>query len=161
APSRAPAKPGEGPIVRVRGGAEDVLIRIARCCSPLPGDKILGFITRGRGISVHRADCVHVHEMIPERRIEVQWDEGSRASRPVTVEVVCVDRPGLLANLSRSITAEDANITKAQVYTTNDAKAVSTFDLAVKDAGHLKRILNALERIQGVYSVHRVDARPW
>ncbi len=144
--------------IQVKGGDGDVLVRFARCCSPLPGDKIQGFITRGRGISVHRADCIHVHEMIPERRIAVEWDKDSKAQRPVTVEILCADRPGLLASLSKAITAEDVNISRAEVYTTPDEKAVATFEVAVKDADHLKRILKALSRIKGVYNVHRVDA---
>ena len=143
--------------VRVRGGEGDVMIRFARCCNPLPGDKIVGFITRGRGISVHRSDCTHVHEMIPERKIAVEWDKESKATRPVTVEVVCADKPGLLAGMTKSITAEDANISRVELQTTIDEKAIGTFELAVRDADHLKRIIKALQRIKGIYSVHRVD----
>lgn len=143
--------------VRVKGGEGDVMIRFARCCNPLPGDKIIGFITRGRGISVHRTDCQHVHEMIPERKISVEWDKESRAARPVTVEVVCADKPGLLASMTKSITTEDANISRVELQTTIDEKAVGTFEIAVRDADHLKRIIKALQRIKGIYSVHRVD----
>lgn len=145
--------------VRVKGGEGDVMIRFAKCCNPLPGDKIMGFITRGRGISVHRTDCPHVHEMIPERKIAVEWDKESRAARPVTVEVVCADKPGLLAGMTKSITTEDANISRVELQTTIDEKAIGTFELAVRDADHLKRIIKALQRIKGVYSVHRVDTR--
>lgn len=149
--------PGKGEPIRVRGDRADVLVRFAKCCSPLPGDPIVGIITRGRGISVHRTDCRHTQEMIPERRIAVEWDRDSAASRPVTIEVASLDRPGLLANVSRSITTERANISSARVQTTVDEKAIATFDVHVRDAEHLRRIIKALERVKGVYSVARID----
>ncbi|RMG57332.1 MAG: bifunctional (p)ppGpp synthetase/guanosine-3',5'-bis(diphosphate) 3'-pyrophosphohydrolase, partial [Deltaproteobacteria bacterium] len=111
-------------------GVDDVLIRFARCCNPLPGDPITGFITRGRGITVHEADCPKVLEADPARRIEVSWHEKSQATRPAKIKVLCIDKPGLLAEISKTITSMDVDIRRAVVITTKDQRAILTFEIA-------------------------------
>jgi GTP pyrophosphokinase len=132
------------------------LIRFAKCCNPLPGDSITGFVTRGRGITIHEADCLKIFESDPARRVEVAWDAGSSASRPGKIKVVCVDKPGLLADISKAITAMDVDIRRAMVVTTKDERAVCDFEIAVKDVHHLTRVIKSITRINNVISVVRV-----
>jgi len=147
--------------VRVQGH-DDVLVRYAKCCTPLPGDKIVGFITRGRGITIHRTDCEKVYEMIPERRIAVEWADNAKNSRPVRIEIVCNDRPGLLATLSSTIAQHGVNVNRCEVFTTIDKKAVATFDLDVQNLSQLQQTTKDLKKVKGVMQIHRVDltARP-
>lgn len=174
---RTSAKPAESPVQKIfkafrgvtgdvsaqntRGvrvqGYDDVLVRFAKCCSPLPGDKIVGFITRGRGITVHQADCERVYEMIPERRIAVEWADNAKPTRPVRIEAVCTDRPGLLAMLSNSIAGHGVNVNRCEVFTTVDKKAVATFDLEVQNLTQLQQITKDLKAIKGVLQIHRID----
>ncbi len=137
-------------------GIDDVLIRFAKCCNPLPGDPITGFVTRGRGITIHEADCLKIFESDPARRVEVAWDAGSSATRPGKIKVVCVDKPGLLADISKAITAMDVDIRRAMVVTTKDERAVCDFEIAVKDVGHLTRVIKSITKINHVISVVRV-----
>src|SRR5205823_2203730 len=104
-------------------GVEDMLVRFGKCCSPLPGERITGFITRGRGVTVHTLDCPKVLESDPQRRIDVQWEDGKGTPRPVRVEVTCIDQPGLLAAMSKAISSAGINITRAQVHALGDHKA--------------------------------------
>jgi len=141
--------------VRV-SGVEDMLVRFGKCCDPLPGERILGFITRGRGVTVHSIDCPRVLESDPQRRVEVVWDDGARAAlRPVTVEVTCVDEPGLLAAMSKAISGAGVNISKAQVKSVPDKHAVNTFEVMVGDATQLNRVIRALSKVRGVTRVAR------
>ncbi len=142
--------------VRVQG-VDDVLVRYGKCCSPLPGDKIVGFITRGRGITVHRTDCERVFEMIPERRIAVEWADDAKSGRPVRIEVVCTDRPGLLAMLTGAIAVQGVNVNRCEVFTTVDKKAIATFDLDVQNLSQLQQITKDLRKVKGVLQIHRVD----
>ncbi len=137
-------------------GVDDILIRFAKCCNPLPGDPITGFITRGRGITIHEADCPKVLEADPARRIEVAWQEGSRAARPAKIKVVCVDKPGLLAEISKTITSMDVDIRRAVVITTKEQRAVCTFEIAVKDVPHLTKVIKSITKIPNVISVERI-----
>ena len=91
-------------------GEEDILVRFAKCCSPLPGDPIVGFITRGRGVTVHRRDCDKGLDLDPERRIDVEWDGNGKAQHEVAIQVLCADKPGLLAHISQSFTDQGVNI---------------------------------------------------
>jgi GTP pyrophosphokinase len=141
--------------VRV-SGVEDVLVRFGKCCSPLPGERITGFITRGRGVTVHGLDCPKVLESDPQRRIEVQWENGKGTPRAVKVEVTCVDRPGLLAAMSKAISSAGINITRAQVHALGDRKAQNTFELMVASADELNRVMRNLGRVRGVMKVARV-----
>ncbi|HUI27165.1 MAG TPA: bifunctional (p)ppGpp synthetase/guanosine-3',5'-bis(diphosphate) 3'-pyrophosphohydrolase [Candidatus Kryptonia bacterium] len=141
--------------VRV-SGVEDTLVRFGKCCDPLPGERILGFITRGRGVTVHAIDCPRVLESDPQRRVEVMWEDGAQAAlRRVTVEVSCVDEPGLLAAMSKAISGAGVNISRAQVKSIPDKRAVNTFEVMVGDANQLNRVMRALGKVRGVTRVAR------
>lgn len=140
--------------VRVKG-VEETLVRLARCCHPLPGEEILGFITRGRGITVHVVDCPTVLESDPQRKIEVSWQADGQAPRPIKIEVSCVDRPGLLAAISAAITNADVNIARAQVRTFPDQKALNTFEVMISNSDQLRRVLQSISKVKGVYRAVR------
>jgi len=137
-------------------GVEDMLVRFGKCCSPLPGERITGFITRGRGVTVHTLDCPKVLESDPQRRIDVQWEDGKGTPRPVRVEVTCIDQPGLLAAMSKAISSAGINITRAQVHALGDHKAQNVFELMVASADELNRVMRSLGRVRGVMKVARV-----
>jgi len=137
-------------------GVEDMLVRFGKCCSPLPGERITGFITRGRGVTVHTLDCPKVLESDPQRRIDVQWEDGKGMPRPVRVEVTCIDQPGLLAAMSKAISSAGINITRAQVHALGDRKAQNVFELMVASADELNRVMRSLGRVRGVMKVARV-----
>lgn len=137
-------------------GLDDIMLRFAKCCEPLPGDRIVGFITRGRGVTVHQADCPQVHRLDPLRRVDVSWDDGARAQRRVRVTVYSQDKMGMLSNITRAITDHGANISSAQAKTYQNGRAMHEFELAVEDANQLQRLLRAIERVPGVLKVERV-----
>ncbi len=137
-------------------GVEDILVRFAKCCNPLPGDPVIGFITRGRGVTVHTSDCPHILEGDPERRLEVEWDMKKKASRPAKIRVFCVDQKGMLAGITGAITNSEANIISANVLSTPDHKGLNTFEVDVQDLDHLNRVINALLKVKGVYKVERM-----
>ena len=132
-----------------------MVTRFARCCVAVPGDPILGFITRGRGVTVHRADCAVIGDADPDRRIEVRWVAGCKASRPVRIVVTSENSPGLLAEMSRVIGDVGVNITGANCRTEAN-RAVNLFDILVQDADELLRVTRAVETIDGVLTVRRV-----
>ncbi len=136
-------------------GVDDIFIRLANCCHPVPGDPIVGFITRGRGVTIHARDCARALETDPARAIEVAWEAGTKAVHPVKLRVVCADKPGLLADISRTITASDVDIRRAVVMTTRDKRAICNFDVAVNDAKHLATLIKSIEKVKNVYSVER------
>jgi GTP pyrophosphokinase len=142
------------PGVRV-SGIEDVLVRFGKCCAPLPGERVLGFITRGRGVTVHAIDCPRVLESDAQRRIEVEWEDGAAGPRAVTVEVMCVDEPGLLANMSKAISSAGVNISRAQVRSVPDKKAVNSFEVVVSHVDQLNRVMRSLGKVRGVMKVGR------
>ncbi|HEY8493458.1 MAG TPA: bifunctional (p)ppGpp synthetase/guanosine-3',5'-bis(diphosphate) 3'-pyrophosphohydrolase [Myxococcota bacterium] len=148
---RAPASSG----IRVDGHT-DVLVRFAHCCNPLPGDEVVGFVTRGRGVTVHARDCTHAFTQDPDRRIEVQWEAKSAVPRQIKVRVVSVDRPGVLARITKSIAATGVNIGGARVATSDDKTAVHDFDLWVTDLRSLTTVMKEIERVRGVLTVERV-----
>jgi guanosine-3',5'-bis(diphosphate) 3'-pyrophosphohydrolase len=137
---------------------DDVLIRFGRCCSPLPGDSIVGFITRGRGVTVHTATCTKAIDNDQERRVDVQWNIVDKASirRHVKIRVLSADEPGLLALMSQTISACGVNITSANIRTTKDKKAIALFDVEVGDLTQLHKVQSALESKRGVISVERL-----
>ncbi len=140
-------------------GIGDMLVRFARCCSPLPGEAITGFITRGRGVTVHLADCPHAMATDPQRRVPVIWKAGDETPRPIQLEVMCVDRPGLLAAMSKAIAAGGVNISTAQVKNTDDGRAVSFFELKVGSASQLNNLMHSIAAIDGVTRVSRLGLR--
>ncbi len=139
-------------------GVEDVMVKYARCCSPVPGEKITGFITRGRGLTIHASQCPHLEHLEPDRLIDVYWDTTPDATRPVNVRVLCNDAPGLLANISQSFTGAGVNIAQAHCRTLADNRAINSFEIHVSDMDQLEKALTAIKRIKGVYSVERVRA---
>jgi guanosine-3',5'-bis(diphosphate) 3'-pyrophosphohydrolase len=143
------------PTAVIVKGVDDMFIRLANCCHPVPGDPIVGFITRGRGVTIHARDCPKALETDPARAIEVAWDAGSKAVHPVKLKVICADKPGLLADISRTITASDVDIRRAVVMTTRDKRAICSFDVAVNDAKHLATLIKSIEKVKNVYSVER------
>ncbi len=140
------------------GGLEDIMIRYSKCCNPVPGDEIVGFITRGQGVAIHTADCAFVRESDPERRIAVTWAKGKSAALPVRVRVLCHDEKGILATMTMAITNAEANIASAQVKSTVDQRGENIFEINVSDLEHLQRVMNALMRVKGVIRVERLKS---
>ena len=141
--------------IRVQG-IDDILVRFAKCCNPLPGDEVIGFITRGRGVTVHTSDCPHVLEDDPDRRVEVSWDAGKQTTRIVKVRVFCSDKKGILASITSAITDAQANIVAANVVSTSDHRGLNTFDLEVRDLNHLKKVFSAIQKVRGVERIERL-----
>jgi GTP pyrophosphokinase len=139
-------------------GVNDIMINLAKCCNPVPGDKILGFITRGRGLSIHTVDCPNIDELDydRDRMVEVDWDVKQATTHPVKISVVAQDRPGMLAKTSAAITAAEANISHAEIMTTDDKKAMFHFVVDVLDTVHLAKVLQQLERVEGVIQTRRM-----
>jgi GTP pyrophosphokinase len=138
------------------GGVDDVLVRFGRCCNPVPGDPIAGFITRGRGVTVHTVGCERALATDPERRVDVNWDVHGDYKRPVTLRVLTADRPGLLADISNSFSKKGVNISQANCRATGDDRAVNTFEVVISDLKQLNDLMRTIERLKGVYSVERI-----
>jgi GTP pyrophosphokinase len=156
APTASRPRADEG--VRIRG-VDDLLIRFAKCCNPLPGDQIVGFITRGRGLTVHSRDCLTVAKSVldRERLINVEWDVAAPTSRPVRIAVyIGRDRPGLLSEITGAISAQNGNITKAEVTVTDDRKGINNFVVEVADLHQLQGIMSAIRGVPDVINVERV-----
>jgi GTP pyrophosphokinase len=154
--ARRPAPAGG---VRING-IDDVLVRYGKCCNPLPGDPIVGYITRGRGVTVHTTGCDKVLGIDPERRVDVSWDVRGDFKRPVSLRVVATDRPGILAKISQTFSEAGINISQATVRTTDD-RAVNEFEVTIGDLKQLKDVMRSIERIDGVHSVQRLqEGRP-
>ncbi len=155
---RLVSKQKRGLGIRVKG-VDDVLVRFALCCHPLPGEHIVGFITRGRGVTIHTVGCPTMLESDPHRKIDVSWEETEQLPRPVKIEVTCVDEPGLLAGISAAITSAEANIARAQVRTFSSQRAINTFEVMIKDSSHLDRVLQNISKVKGVYKAVRARGR--
>ena len=117
------------------------MVRFAKCCDPLPGDDIIGYISRGRGVTVHRARCPRVGAIDPERLINVEWSGETAEQRAVRISIVCSDRPGLLAAISKSLATSDVNISRADMRATADLKARCTFEFSVNTLDQLQNII--------------------
>ncbi|MFM5905812.1 MAG: RelA/SpoT family protein [Micrococcales bacterium] len=143
--------------VLVRGDA-DVMVKLARCCTPVPGDDIIGWVTRGSGVSVHRTDCRNVVELKnePERMMEVSWAENSKSLFLVQIQIEALDRNGLLSDVTRVLSEHHVNILSASVSTRADRVALSRFVFEIGDPTILEHLLNAVRRIDAVYDVYRV-----
>jgi len=146
-----------GVLVR---GAPDILVKLAKCCTPVPGDDIVGFVTRGAGVSVHRTDCNNVKSLLqePERMIDVDWAPSSKSLFLVQIQVEALDRAGLLSDVTRVLSENHVNILSATVSTSNERLALSRFVFEMGDVTHLDRVLNAVRRIDAVYDVYRVNS---
>jgi guanosine-3',5'-bis(diphosphate) 3'-pyrophosphohydrolase len=140
-------------------GVEDVLVKLARCCTPVPGDAITGFITRGNGVSIHRTDCVNVADLKfhqGDRIVKVKWDLSAKSVFLVNIQIEALDRARLLSDITRTLSDQQVNILHAAVNTTKDQVAFSRFTFEMADASHLDAVLSAVRRIEGVYDVYRV-----
>ena len=154
-PTREPRTGDSGILVR---GAADILVKLAKCCTPVPGDAIVGFVTRGSGVSVHRSDCVNVKALSSEqdRFVEVSWAPTKKSVFRVQIQVEALDRSGLLSDVTRVLSEHHVNILSATVNTNDERLAISRFVFEMGDAVHLDRVLNAVRRIDAVYDVYRV-----
>ncbi len=137
-------------------GQSDVLVRYGRCCAPLPGDEVVGYVTRGRGVTVHVRNCSKVYQLDAARRIEVDWEPDTAMPHRTKMRVRSVDQPGLLAEVTKAISAAGINIGAARVTTTSDHKAIQTFDIWVTNVGTLNEVMKKIGRIKGVLSVDRL-----
>ncbi|HVJ17638.1 MAG TPA: RelA/SpoT AH/RIS domain-containing protein, partial [Polyangiaceae bacterium] len=137
-------------------GVDEVLVRYARCCNPLPGDAIIGFITRGRGVTIHRRECQKAFDMDPERRVDVSWDSKAKINRPVQLCVTTTNKPGILATVSQTFSAQSINISEANCRAGDDGKARNVFTFHCSDLDQLKGVMKALRRVSGVVDVARI-----
>jgi GTP pyrophosphokinase len=147
--------PSDGGVL-VRG-YDDVMIRFANCCSPLPGEEIVGYITRGKGITIHRNDCPRLLEVDLARRIDVEWDAKFKGSRPARILVTCTDRPGILSSITKTFSTSEVNISKAEIHSTDVEDAIGTFDVVVSDLSQLEDVINSIKKVKGVKSVERMQ----
>jgi GTP pyrophosphokinase len=138
-------------------GIEDVMVHYAKCCNPIPGDEIVGYISRGRGINIHTAQCPHIQEFDSERVVDVQWSIREKHTYPVGMRVVCKDQKGLVAELSAIISAMDINISHAEIDTRlHDMQAICDFKLDVNDLNQFNQIVAAIKKLKSVISVERI-----
>ena len=156
-PTRAPSLRRSSNAVDVEG-ADDVLVKLARCCTPVPGDQIMGFITKGSGVSIHRSDCVNADDLLTnqsDRVVKVTWRVGAGSIFLVNIQVEALDRASLLADVTRTLSDQHVNILSASVSTSKDRTAFSRFTFEMADATHLDAVLGAVRNIEGVYDVYR------
>jgi guanosine-3',5'-bis(diphosphate) 3'-pyrophosphohydrolase len=140
-------------------GLDDLVVRLSRCCTPVPGDEIIGFVTRGRGVSVHRADCSNAASLASrsrERLIEVEWDHRSSGVFVATIEVVAIDRSRLLTDVSEVVSEHHLNILAANTQTDSDRISRMRFDVELGDANHLESVLNSIRHLDAVYDAYRI-----
>jgi GTP pyrophosphokinase len=160
APLIAPVKRARKSIAGVDvEGTADVLVKLARCCAPVPGDQITGFITRGSGVSVHRSDCINVNDLQihqGDRLVGVKWNLSAKSTFLVNIQVEALDRARLLSDVTKALSDQHVNILSASVLTNKDQTAISKFTFEMADASHLDSVLNSVRSIEGVYDVNRV-----
>ena len=157
--SRGPRRPRNDAGVHVEG-LDDVLVRLSRCCTPVPGDDIVGFVTRGRGVSVHRTDCANAESLMSEqaaRLIDVEWDgDQSRAVFRAGVEVIALDRSKLLRDVANSLSEQHVNIVSCSTHTGSDRVAKMRFEFEMADPSHLDSVLRTIKQIDAVYDAYRL-----
>ncbi|HAN35393.1 MAG: RelA/SpoT family protein [Ilumatobacteraceae bacterium] len=157
--SRGPRRPRNIAGVHVEG-LDDVLVRLSRCCTPVPGDDIVGFVTRGRGVSVHRTDCANAESLMSEqaaRLVDVEWDgDQSRAVFRAAVEVVALDRSKLLRDVANSLSEQHVNIVACSTHTGSDRVAKMRFEFEMADPSHLESVLRTIKQIDAVYDAYRL-----
>ena len=140
-------------------GAGDVLVKLARCCAPVPGDQITGFITRGSGVSVHRTDCININDLKVhqgDRMVGVKWNLSAKSTFLVNIQVEALDRARLLSDVTKALSDQHVNILSASVVTNKDQTAICKFSFEMADASHLDAVLSSVRLIEGVYDVDRV-----
>ncbi|WP_028320987.1 RelA/SpoT family protein [Desulfatiglans anilini] len=143
-----------GSGIKVRG-VSDMLVRFANCCHPIPGEKVVGFITRGRGITIHQKNCRHILHADPDRLVEISWDTGQEETHIARLKVTSLDQKGILADLSAVLTQKNANIVQADVKTTIDKKGIALFTLELENFQQLQDIIAGLKRVKNVLKVER------
>jgi GTP diphosphokinase / guanosine-3',5'-bis(diphosphate) 3'-diphosphatase len=159
--AKAAPRKTDAAAVRIRG-VDDLMVRFGKCCSPVPGDGIVGFITRGRGLTVHARDCLTVVRSVldKERLVAVEWDDGAERAttkRPVKIAVyIGVDRPGLLAEITGAISSRHGNITRAEITVTDDRRGINHFVIEVDDLRQLQGIMQAIREVKDVVNVERL-----
>ncbi len=153
----AKARPAGDPGIVVDGD-NDVWVKLARCCTPVPGDKVLGYVTRGSGVSVHRLDCINTAQLQtePDRIVPVTWAPTASSVFLVNIQVEALDRSRLLSDVTRALSDQHVNILSAAVSTTRDRIALSRFTFEMADATHLEQVLKSVRTVEGVYDVYRV-----
>lgn len=134
---------------------EDLVVRLAKCCNPILGDPVVGYITRGRGISIHRVGCHVFDEIDIERQVDVEWNYDLSFRYPVKIKVISHDKPGVLSTISKTINGIGVNIKSASVRSTPDRKGNFIFEVEVKDSNELSKIINLIESLDSVISVTR------
>ncbi|HQI80067.1 MAG TPA: bifunctional (p)ppGpp synthetase/guanosine-3',5'-bis(diphosphate) 3'-pyrophosphohydrolase [Deltaproteobacteria bacterium] len=149
-----PKKKQVGSSVVVKG-VDNLLIRFARCCRPIPGDDIIGFITRGKGITVHRSNCPYATEIDSQRIIPVEWDMGVSESHEIELTAICQDKPGMLGSITAIIGARNINITKLNASSMPNGNSMCSFRLLVKDLGELEKLSAELRKLKGVERIER------
>ena len=140
-------------------GVDDVVVKLARCCTPVPGDEITGFVTRGSGVSVHRLDCINIKDLREnqgDRIVGVKWNTSAKSLFLVNIQVEALDRSGLLSDITRTLSEQHVNILNASVSTSKDRIAISRFTFEMADALHLDAVLSAVRGVEGVYDVYRI-----
>ena len=160
-PTKAPQPRTSGDSGVEVNGAPDVWVRLSRCCTPVPGDEIIGFVTHGHGVSVHRVDCVnlaHLSETQQERMVDVHWAPTDGSVFLVAIQVEALDRTRLLSDVTRVLSDQHVNILSATVTTSRDRVAVSRFTFEMGDPKHLGHVLRAVRAIDGVYDVYRMTS---
>ncbi|WP_373500634.1 bifunctional (p)ppGpp synthetase/guanosine-3',5'-bis(diphosphate) 3'-pyrophosphohydrolase [Desulfococcus sp.] len=139
-------------------GIDDVLVRFGKCCQPVPGDSVVGYITQGRGVTVHRVNCVNALQVNPDRQIEVEWNDASGGETyPVKIHIQSFDRVGLLADLASNISKNGANILNVHSETRENQTVDSIFTLAIKDMNHLNRVLSDIKKVKQITRVERIE----
>lgn len=146
-------KDTDGVVVK---GLDDVLVKFSKCCNPLPGDPIIGFITRGEGVKVHRKNCINTHKLNPERQIEVEWSRETTETYPASIKVTCDDRSGLLADLAYVISKNNSNIRNVHSDTTETGISRFYFTVSVESSNQLKTIMSHLKKVKKVKDVKRI-----
>ena len=155
-PSRRSRTGDPGVVVK---GVEDIWVKLAKCCTPVPGDEIVGFVTRGAGVSVHRSDCANAEQLTraqPERMVDVSWTTGANTMFLVQIQVEALDRSRLLSDVTRVLSDYHVNILSASVATTSDRIATSKFVFEMAEPAHLTQVLSAVRKVDGVFDVYRI-----
>ena len=137
-------------------GLDDILVRFGNCCHPLPGEQVVGFITHGRGVTIHKQDCSHIIDADPDRLVEITWDPSEEDVYLSRLKVTTVDKKGILADISAIIAQKNANIVQAEVKTTTDKKGISLFSMEVEDYKQLQDIIGATKKLKDVLFVERM-----
>lgn len=148
-------KKGKDNAIKVQG-IDGLVVRFAKCCNPIPGDKIFGFITRGRGLTIHVADCPNVHTYDEQRHVEVSWQTNKDFTYPVRLKIIGSDRKGLLSDISSTMASNKANIISAQAMTYPDRSAAGIYEIEIGHMSQLQKIIKSIQKIKGVRSVERI-----